>query len=122
VPLESGSSRIQELVRYGSVKDPFTAHSFTAKIQNWEGYRSVKNTGISRIRACQGYRFGKDTGLKRIQGWKGYRSGKDTGLLGIRVCQGYRSGNVRQFAALHAESNILNLDDLDKVLTRNSYT
>jgi hypothetical protein len=34
----------------------------------------------------------------------------------------YENSLVRQFAAIHAESIILNPDDLDAVLTRNSYT
>ena len=34
----------------------------------------------------------------------------------------YENNLVRQFAAIHAESLILNPDDPDKVLTRNSYT
>ena len=34
----------------------------------------------------------------------------------------YENSLVRQFAAIHAESLILNPDDPDKVLTRNSYT
>jgi hypothetical protein len=34
----------------------------------------------------------------------------------------YENSLVQQFAAIHAESLILNPDDSDKVLTRNSYT
>jgi len=34
----------------------------------------------------------------------------------------YENSLVRQFAAIYAKSIILNLDDLDAALTRNSYT
>jgi hypothetical protein len=37
-------------------------------------------------------------------------------------CRHYKNNLIRQFAAIQAESIILNLDDLNTALTQNSYT